>query len=39
MTILGQTLDFASAPVFGLWLLWPAIVVSAIIASRRIGRE
>lgn len=34
MTLLGQTLDFDAAPVIGLWLIWPAVVVLAIAIGR-----
>jgi hypothetical protein len=38
MTILGQALDFEAAPVFGLWLIFPGLVVVAIAFNRWLGR-
>jgi hypothetical protein len=39
VSVLGQQLDFIAAPVIGLWLIWPSIVVAAIVGERVITRR
>lgn len=39
MTILGQAVDFQAAPVFGVWLIFPGLVVVAFVLNHILGRR
>lgn len=39
MTLLGQVLDFDAAPWFGMWLMFPSLIVLAIVINLTVGRD